>query len=93
MSALDGAATVAKAIVAFIAPGAVVLTSAVQESSVGGEMITQGEWVTAACATIITAAGVYLVPNKPTVKQQEQALQAARTELDRRPGPDHAAGT
>jgi hypothetical protein len=53
-----------KAVVAFLAPGAVVLTSAVTESSVGGENITTGEWVTAACATLITAAGVYAVPNR-----------------------------
>jgi len=54
-----------KALVAFIAPGAVVLTSAVQANSVGGELITSGEWVTAICATIITGAAVYAVPNKP----------------------------
>jgi len=56
-----------KALVAFIAPGAVVLTSAVAEASAGGELITGGEWVTAICATIITGAAVYAVPNKPTV--------------------------
>lgn len=54
-----------KAVVGFIAPGAVILTSAVQESSAGGELITSGEWVTAICATIITGAAVYAVPNKP----------------------------
>jgi hypothetical protein len=53
-----------KALVAFIAPGAVVLTSAVTEASAGGELITSGEWVTAICATIITGAAVYAVPNK-----------------------------
>jgi hypothetical protein len=53
-----------KAVVAFIAPGAVVLTSAVTEASVGGELITTGELVTAVCATIITGAAVYAVPNK-----------------------------
>lgn len=56
-----------KAVVGFIAPGAVILTSAVQESSAGGELITSGEWVTAICATIITGAAVYAVPNKPTL--------------------------
>lgn len=54
-----------KAVVAFIAPAAVTLTSAVTESSVGGVGITQGEWVTAVCATVITAAAVYAVPNRP----------------------------
>lgn len=53
-----------KAVVGFIAPGAVILTSAVQENSAGGELITGGEWVTAICATIITGAAVYAVPNK-----------------------------
>lgn len=53
-----------KAVVAFITPGAVVLVSAVTEVSAGGVAITAGEWVTALCATIITAGGVYTVPNK-----------------------------
>lgn len=53
-----------KAVVAFIAPAAILITSAVTEASAGGEVITSGEWITAACATIITAAGVYAVPNK-----------------------------
>jgi hypothetical protein len=48
-----------KAVVAFIAPSAVVLTSAVTEASAGGETITQGEWVTAVCAAFITSAAVY----------------------------------
>ncbi|RJU01968.1 hypothetical protein D6T65_04940 [Arthrobacter frigidicola] len=52
-----------KAIVAFVAPGAVILTGAVTAASLGGEAITQGEWVTALCATVITSAGVYAVPN------------------------------
>jgi hypothetical protein len=38
-----------KAVVAFIAPGAVVLTSAVTEASAGGAAVTPGEWITAAC--------------------------------------------
>jgi small-conductance mechanosensitive channel len=54
-----------KAVVAFVAPAAVVLTSAVTEASIGGVHITQGELVTAVCATIITGAAVYAVPNKP----------------------------
>lgn len=53
-----------KAVVAFVAPAAILITSAVTEASAGGEAITSGEWITAACATIITAAGVYAVPNK-----------------------------
>lgn len=53
-----------KAVVGFLAPGAVVLTSAVTEASAGGEHITQGEWVTAACAAVITAAAVYAKANE-----------------------------
>ena len=54
-----------KAVVAFIAPGAVVLTSAVTEGSAGGVAVTPGELITAACATVITAAAVYATPNRP----------------------------
>ena len=53
-----------KAIVAFVAPAAVVFTSAVTSSSAGGEVITQGEVVTAVCAMFITAATVWAVPNE-----------------------------
>ncbi|MGV0109846.1 hypothetical protein [Arthrobacter sp. CP30] len=53
----------AKAVVAFIAPGATILTGAVLENSVGGTAVTQGELITAICATVITAAGVYAIPN------------------------------
>jgi hypothetical protein len=55
-----------KAVVAFVAPGAVALTAAVQDTSPGGEAVTTGEWVTAACACFITAAAVYAVPNRAT---------------------------
>jgi hypothetical protein len=54
-----------KAIVGAIAPGAVTLVAAVQDSSAGGSAITTAEWVTAACACIITGAGVAAVTNKP----------------------------
>lgn len=60
---MEAIAPYAKAVVAFIAPGAVVLTSAVTEASAGGTAVTSGEWITAACATVITAAGVYAIPN------------------------------
>lgn len=53
-----------KAIVGFVAPGAVVLTSAVLEGSAGNEAITQGEWVTAVCACFITGAGVFFKANR-----------------------------
>lgn len=54
---------VAKAVVGFVAPGAVIIASAVLDNSAGGATITQGEWITAAAACLITAAGVYTVRN------------------------------
>lgn len=53
----------AKAVVGFIAPGAVLVGSAVTESSRGGEAITTSEWVTATVACIVNAAAVWRVPN------------------------------
>lgn len=54
----------AKAVVAFVAPGAVVLTAAVQDASPAGEAITSGEWITAACACLITSASVFKTSNE-----------------------------
>lgn len=54
-----------KAFVAFLAPGLLVLVSAVLEGSVGGTEVTQAEWITAVATAFITAAGVYSVPNRP----------------------------
>ena len=47
-----------KAIVAFVAPGAVLIGSAVLESSPGGSSITTAEWVTAAVACVVTSSTV-----------------------------------
>lgn len=60
----------AKAIVGFLAPGAVILTGAVVESSPSGVSITLGELVTAVCAMVITAGGVYVVPNRGTGRHE-----------------------
>ena len=49
--------------VALVAPGAVLIGSAVQDGSAGGAAITSAEWVQAIVACIVTAAGVYAVPN------------------------------
>ena len=54
-----------KAVVGFVAPAAVVLTSSVTDASAGGSSITTAEWITAACACVITSAAVAGVPNKP----------------------------
>lgn len=65
-----------KAVVAFVAPAAVTLTAAVQASSPGGEVVTGGEWITAACACFITAGAVYAVPNKdPRAEHQDESVQ------------------
>ena len=53
-----------KAVIGFIAPAAALLISAVTEGSAGGEAITAGEWITAACTAVVTAGAVYAVPNK-----------------------------
>lgn len=69
-----------KAVVAFIAPGAVSFTAAVQENSIGGEHVTNGELITALSAMFITAAAVYRVRNAPLPAPVE------------RDAPEHRAG-
>jgi hypothetical protein len=64
VSALDKIRPYQKAVLGFIAPGAVVIGSAVTEASDGGTAITAAEWVTAVVAMIVTGAAVYTVPNK-----------------------------
>lgn len=54
-----------KAIAGFAAPAAVIIASAVTKASDGGETITQAEWITAACAAVITATGVGFAKNRP----------------------------
>ena len=53
-----------KAVLGFVAPGAVVIGSAVTEASDGGTAITGAEWVTAIVACIVTGSAVYAVPNR-----------------------------
>lgn len=62
-----------KAVVAFIAPGAAIIISAVLPGSDGGTAITGSEWVTAACTSVITAAGVYAVRNQPQPDGRHEA--------------------
>lgn len=61
---MDKITPYAKAIVAFITPGAVAIGQAVTDSSAGGSSITAAEWVSAAVACIVTSGVVYAVPNK-----------------------------
>lgn len=53
-----------KAVLAFIAPGAVIIGSSVLETSDAGTAITSAEWITAAVACIVSAGAVYTVPNE-----------------------------
>lgn len=60
---MDRIAPYWKAVVAFVAPGAVVITAATLDASAGGDAITTAELITAACACVITAGGVYAKSN------------------------------
>jgi hypothetical protein len=64
---------VRKAMLAFAAPFATVLVSAVTSASDGGSTITKAEWVTAACGAVITGSGVFAVRNKPGKGQRRKA--------------------
>lgn len=65
-----------KAIVGFVAPGAVLIGSSVTEASACGEAITQGEWITAGVACVVTAAAVYRVPNQDAKgERQDESVQ------------------
>ncbi|MCF6376887.1 hypothetical protein L2K70_04665 [Nocardioides KLBMP 9356] len=65
-----------KAVVGFVAPGAVLIGSAVTEASAGAEHITTGEWVTAVVACIVTSAAVYGTPNRdPEAEHQDESVQ------------------
>ena len=54
-----------KAVVGFMAPGLLVILSAVLEGSAGGVEITQAEWITAAATAFVTSAGVFTVKTRP----------------------------
>lgn len=53
-----------KAVVGFVAPGAVIIGASVLDVSDGGNRVTGAELVTAAVACITTASSVYAVKNK-----------------------------
>ena len=63
---LDKIRPYAKAVVGFVAPGAVLLGAAVTDASPSGSSITAAEWVTAIVACVVTSAGVFGVRNAPT---------------------------
>lgn len=64
IAAIDALRPYAKAVVAFVAPGAVLIGQAVTEGSPGGTSITPAEWVAAAVACLVTSGVVYAVPNR-----------------------------
>jgi hypothetical protein len=65
-----------KAFVGFVAPGAVVLGSAVTDGSQHGSAITTAEWVTAVVACVVTSAAVYTAPNRdPLARHQDESVQ------------------
>lgn len=65
-----------KAVVAFIAPGAVSLIAALNDDSKGGDAIVQSEWIAALLACVVTAAAVYAIPNRdPQATHQDESVQ------------------
>jgi hypothetical protein len=78
---------VSKTIAGFLVPAATVLVSAVTGPSDGGSTITTAEWVTAACAAVITAGTVFGVTNKPA-KGQPSKPDVSEAEADEVYPPD-----
>ena len=65
-----------KAVVGFVAPGAVILGSSVLGGSDGGSHVTQAEWITAAVACVVTSGGVWAKGNKdPEALHQGESVQ------------------
>lgn len=54
-----------KALIGFIAPGAVVIGASVLSGSDGGTAVTQAELITAGVAMVVTGGGVYAKKNAP----------------------------
>jgi len=75
-----------KAVVGFLIPAAVVITSAVQATSDGGTAVTKAEWITAACAAVITSGGVGLARNR-TAATAPALKEPTHPELPEPPGP------
>jgi hypothetical protein len=63
-----------KAVLAFLAPGAIIIGSAVLPVSDGGSNITWPEVITALVAMIVTGSGVYKTRNAPLPNQPERGL-------------------
>ena len=66
----------AKALVGFLAPGAVAVAAAVTEASHGGSTVTGAEWLGALAACFVTAGAVWAVPNTdPRGVRQAESVQ------------------
>jgi uncharacterized membrane protein HdeD (DUF308 family) len=65
-----------KSVVAFIVPGIIALIAAVSDGSDNGQTITGPEWISILAACILTAAGVWGVPNRdPNATHQRESVQ------------------
>lgn len=83
-----------KAIVGFLAPGIVALGVAVQDSSPGGQVVTEAEWIGIAIACIGTGTGVYFARNRPAYQEPEDVSDSDEdleiNQDDAPAGPQHA---
>ena len=72
-----------KAVVGFVSPGIVGLVAAVQDGSPGASSVTAAEWVGIAAACLLTAAGVYGIPNRdPRALHQNESVQPPKHMLE-----------
>ena len=72
-----------KAVVGFVSPGIVGLVAAVQDGSPGASSVTGAEWVGIAAACLLTAAGVYGIPNRdPRALHQDESVQPPKHMLE-----------
>ena len=72
-----------KAVVGFVSPGIVGLVAAVQDGSPGASSVTGAEWVGIAAACLLTAAGVYGIPNRdPRALHQNESVQPPKHMLE-----------
>lgn len=66
-----------KGIIAFVAPGAVIIGSATLDASDGGSSITHPEIITALVACVVTSAGVIAKGNAdPPVTGHDEATES-----------------
>lgn len=64
-----------KAVIGFVAPGFLVIASAVLPDTAGGTDIVASEWITAVASAILTSAGVYTVRNRPMPEKNQPPLE------------------